>query len=164
MLSRRKCPRSGRVYAFVATRENTEISPHLEDNTVDRQHNRHRVPRARPFAGIGPREKFTSAARHSSARTSQNAPPDLPRQSRALHRILLLSGGTICCDQSTIAMWLVAWQAASKLALPSRKSTAGRTTDGEYLFAAEFFLHSLRRRFGGPRPCKGCLRARFHFL
>lgn len=37
-------------------------------------------------------------------------------------------------------MWLVAGQAGSKFTLFSRISTTSRTTDGEYLFGAEFFF------------------------
>src|ERR1700687_5895617 len=72
--------------------------------------------------------------------------------------------GSICRTQPTVAMWLVSGQAGSKFTLFSRSSTTSWTTDGEYMFGAEFFLHSLRRRLGGPRPCIGCLEPRFHFL
>src|ERR1700720_4768677 len=47
----------------------------------------------------------------------------------------------ICCYQSSIPMRLCARLASSELTLLPRSSTTSRTTDSEYLFGAEFFLH-----------------------
>ena len=49
--------------------------------------------------------------------------------------------GSICCNQSAVAMRLGARLASAKLALLSRSSATSRTTYGEYLFWAQFPIH-----------------------
>src|SRR5579863_4626118 len=46
------------------------------------------------------------------------------------------------CNQSAVTMGLGAGLTGGKLALFSRSSTTSWTTDSEYLFGADFFLHS----------------------
>ena len=47
----------------------------------------------------------------------------------------------ICCDQSAVTMRISAGLTSAKLTLFFRSSTAGWTTDSEYLLGAEFSLH-----------------------
>ena len=49
--------------------------------------------------------------------------------------------GSICCYQSAVTMRLCAWQTSAKLTPFPRSSTTGWTTDGKYLFGAEFSFH-----------------------
>jgi len=51
--------------------------------------------------------------------------------------------GSICCDQSAVSMRLAARLASINLTLLPRTSTTSRTTDSEYLFWAELFLHGV---------------------
>ena len=62
-------------------------------------------------------------------------------QELASRRIIKIASCLICCYQSSIPMRLCARLASSKLTLLRRSSTTSRTTDSEYLFWAEFFLH-----------------------
>jgi hypothetical protein len=57
---------------------------------------------------------------------------------------------SIGCDQSAVAMRICAGLASSKLTLSPRGGTTGRTTEGKYLFLAEFFFHGERNNASKP--------------
>jgi hypothetical protein len=75
--------------------------------------------------------------------------PDMSQSTETLGNVLatvllrFVGLGSICCDQSAVAMRLAARLASIKLTLLPRTSTASRTTDSEYLFWAEFFFHGV---------------------
>jgi len=55
---------------------------------------------------------------------------------------LLCEAGLVCCIQSAVTMRIGAGLASTKLTLLSWFSATRRTSDGEYLFRAEFLFHS----------------------